>query len=500
MMSVQPSENPSQGMEEDSKCFPDVNESKEEQEGEGEAEMEDEEDIKFASAENYRECREYLAQTLSMHGFPYDFDTDFSTTEDKVAACNCLYELIRDRQKLQLVREDLTTEVSRSKARCKDLSSTLEDVKVDLLKTQREHWLLKERFHLAEQEHRAAIKKLKLHIAKLNKENVMIKNRDKGYTHKLRKEEHVQVKLKDRLSQAQRTRSGSRGGPKIEIVSFLKPRTKWKKSSHEDTLLKETLAAYEKKTDRLSEENFALRKDLEGFRVSLNKILDKKIQHITISKPMEEALEEFNPSMIQMPYHYVQDIIRNGFNAKLIELQLQMKAIDDRCDNIKNKTAEELAFVVNEQRAMLRAAEALMRAHLLAESPKKSRSKQRSTLTMSTEKLLQEDRKYLEEKKDEYVKQLMEVDKLKRELEKELGEANEKRMKSQSSTIVSQPKQNKLLPYLSDDFVDENMVEENVKNASHGTNLPLKKKPSPLSRTDAVFDRIRSYEEVLSDL
>ncbi|GAB5366153.1 hypothetical protein AAMO2058_001120300 [Amorphochlora amoebiformis] len=425
-------------------------------------------EAKFATPDNYRDCEGYLCQTLALNGFPYEFKTDFEDVEDKVAVCNCIYDMIRDRQKLQKIREDLTTQLSRKSGRNKDLSGLVESLKADLRKLQRQAWLTEEKFELFKKETRLEQKKLKLHIAKLNKENVMIKNRDKGYHAKIRKMENQAVNLKDKLAKAQRNRSSTLKGPKIEIMNSLKPKkapAKWgKHTTPEDEILQRTLTAYEKKNFELSDENARLRKDLDGFRGKLEQILAKKVITLQISTSMEEALKEFNPSMFQMPYDMVEDLTTNGLHAKMIELQEQIKEIDRRTADITEANAEKLAKIVNEQRAMLKEADGTLRLYLSSASPDK-KTGVHVIGSMSLEKALLEERKSLEERRAEYVKQLIEIDGMKRNLQKEMEDAKgDGKLTGKEDTLSDAgDDKNGLLAYLTDDnpIQDENNVYEN---------------------------------------
>eukprot|EP00466_Bigelowiella_natans_P000396 jgi/Bigna1/66325/fgenesh1_pg.1_\ len=426
-----------------------------------ESSLESEGKIVFATAENYVDCGVYLGQTLSMHGFVHEFETDFKSVKDKVAACNCLYDLIRDRQRLQQLREDLTVEVTRSQGRNRDISRILEQTKAELIKARRQHWIVEERLSLLQKESRAAEKKLKLQMNKLSKENVMIRNRDKGYQAKIRKIEHEAVRLKDKLDRAQRARKGLPKDAKIEIVSAVKRGKKTSGSSNGDEqLMKETLSAYERKNSELAEENARLRADFHSYQQKLDGILDRKVVQIELSKSMEDALAEFNPCMFDMPYDIVEKYISNGLDARLLQVRRQMELIDTRSAEIEVANAEQLAEVVNEQRAILKETDYIMRSHLLSGQEKGELHKQhgRNKPSMADLKSVELERAALEELKVKYVKHLVEVDEMKLSLKKELADQNE--MEEEERKRKSEDEKSKtsesggLLAYIKDEAED----------------------------------------------
>lgn len=375
-----------------------------------------------------RDSGNYLSEALSALGLRYDLQMSADTVEQKVDIANCIYDLVRERQRAQQYREEVSTEIKRFKSQNSELKRSLESTKERLNKSRKKQWLAEEKLRNFTKEARASETALKQKVKKLTKEATMVKNRDKGYLAKIRKVEAREAALRERLAKAQRGRtSSSKGakGPKIEILNAIKTssrRAPAKKGTGELQLLRDTLVTYEKKSDSLMDENARLRSALEGFEQKLDKVLNKQETDLTLSKSVQDALAEFNPGQFQMPMGTVESLIEQGLTAQLVCLRERMEEMDRTAMGSEQETTERLAEIIQEQRSLLLDQDWLLRASLQPRarpagtplgSPKstpkgtpKRGKRGRRRMSIATQRDLEDERQALSRQQEKYVQKV----------------------------------------------------------------------------------------------
>ncbi|XVF47695.1 hypothetical protein PTKIN_Ptkin03bG0131500 [Pterospermum kingtungense] len=334
-------------------------------------------------------CAKYLNQTLVTFGFPASLDLFANDPVSFARTCNCLYSLLRQRQRDIEFRESaneqrqrLLSDISRLEAKVERLDALLQAKDREIATLTR-----------TEAKNTAAFK---AQIEKLQQEQdefqrMVIANQQvrTQQIHEMKKKEKEYIKLQERLNQfLMEKKKESRSG--MEIMNLLqkegRQRGTWNGKKADNDFYKKIVDAYGAKNQELMSENADLRALLRSMQVDMRDFFNSPNGLPKQSLPVSERSEN-DPSqapsggrmdVFDLSFHMARDQIEESLRTKMASIKERMVQLQDiqKGAEVTSEATErelELEAQLVEARSIIQEQASIMSKHLAkVERPRES--------------------------------------------------------------------------------------------------------------------------------
>ncbi|GAV59574.1 ADIP domain-containing protein [Cephalotus follicularis] len=334
----------------------------------------------FADVGNLEPCAKYLNQTLVTFGFPASLDLFANDPVSIARTCNCIYSLLRQRQRdvdfresANELRQRLLSDISRLEAKVERLESQIQAKDREIATITR-----------TEAKNTAAFK---AQIEKLQQERdefqrMVIGNQQvrTQQIHEMKKKEKEYIKLQERLNQVlMEKKKESRSG--MEIMNLLqkegRQRGTWNGKKADNDFYKKIVDAYETKNQELMAENTDLRALLRSMQVDMRDFFNAHNGLSKQSMAVNERPETDPPQspfggrtdVFDLPLHMARDQIEESLRTKMASIKERMVQLQDaqKGAEVTSEATErelELEAQLVEARSIIQEQASIMSKHL----------------------------------------------------------------------------------------------------------------------------------------
>ncbi|GJP54788.1 hypothetical protein CLOM_g13830 [Closterium sp. NIES-68] len=246
--------------------------------------MEDEQSLQlsdgFANTQNLDHCIAYLNESLVLLGLPPTLALRSDEAASMATACDCIYQLVQQRQADAKQRDDLATQRHRLMCDLATAESRTDRLEDELEVARRKIQSLRAQEQKAAAEFKAQIKKLQAERDELNKHVIALQQVKAQQAFELRKEKREFLKLQEKLASSLGAKRTATRQPGVDIVNLNpqsegKQRATWGGKKTESDFYKRMMEAHERQLRAVGEDSKQLMAVIRSMQTDLQAVTDE---------------------------------------------------------------------------------------------------------------------------------------------------------------------------------------------------------------------------------